>query len=253
MGLYYDKLIRAIRAAEKSSGGLEHIIFFEGAVTWKGGLPPYMPEPNFTREKNIVFAPHNYFEVIGPPVFTIEQGFDLYNGLAELYKTTFLVGEWGVFGDPAVDVAKLKRFAASEDKYLVGSTWWQWAQAPGDPHGISWDGMSYANTSMHLIEVDKNGNFTGNVNEIYLNVLSRTRPNAIQGFPKNFFSNPDDGTMHLEATATKPGNTTLWIPDRFGEPVISGTNSTLADLLKVEGGYMATLAVSGAYSIDVAY
>jgi endoglycosylceramidase len=253
MGLYYDKLIKAVRTAENASGGLEHIIFFEGAVTWKGGLPPYMPEPNFTREKNIVFAPHHYFEVITQGILTVEQGYELYDGLAKLYKTTFLVGEWGVFGDPAVDVFKLKRFCASEDKYLVGSTWWQWAQAPGDPHGISWDGASYSNTSMHLIEVDKSGNFTGNVNDVYLKVLSRPRPNAIHGYPKKFISDPDNGMMHLQATATRPGNTTLWIPDRFGEPVISGTNSNMTDLLKVAGGYLATVAVSGAYTIDVAY
>lgn len=253
MGLYYDRLIKAIREAERNSGNPEHIIFFENSVTWKGGLPPYVPDPNFTREKNIVFAPHNYFEVITQDILTIEQGFELYDALSKLFKMTMLIGEWGVFGDPAVDVEKLKRFCASEDKYLVGSTWWQWSQAPGDPHGISWDGTSYANTSMHLIEVDQAGNFTGNVNDIYLKVLSRTRPNAICGKPKKLISNPDDGTMQFEAKTTKPGITTLWIPDRFGEPKISGTNCALKSLDKTEGGYIASVTVAGDYQITVSF
>lgn len=253
MGLYYDKLITAIRAAERSSGGLEHIIFFEGAVTWKGGLPPYMPAPGFTREQNIVFAPHHYFEVITQGILTIEQGYELYNGLANLYQTTFLVGEWGVFGDPAVDVAKLKRFAASEDKYLVGSTWWQWCQAPGDPHGMSWDGTSFAGTSMHLIEVDQSGQFTGHFNDTYLQVLSRTRPLAISGKPVRLVSNPDDGTMELEGSTGSAGITTLWIPDRFGEPLIGGESAVLNRLEKTDGGYRADVEVAQDYRITVSF
>ena len=161
--------------------------------------------------------------------------------------------QFGFFGDPANDVEKFKRFAKKEDANFSGSTWWQWAQAPGDPHGISWDGTQYDNTSMHLIEIDKEGNFTGNKNEFYLNVLNRTRPNAICGNPVKLLSNPDNGTMELQAKSVQEGITTLWVPDRFGEPIITGDNILSATVSKTQGGYLVDVEVTGNYTILVGF
>lgn len=253
MEKYHGRLVRAIRQAEQEVNGFEHIIFFETTVTWAGNPVPTVMSTAFTSDRNIVFSPHNYFEVIGPPILTIEQGFALYDVLAKQYQTTMLVGEWGVFGDPSVDVAKLKRFAAAEDQYLAGSTWWQWCQAPGDPHGISWDGQTYATTSMHLLEVAADGSYTGNRNHTYLNVLSRARPLAIHGKPLSFTSNPDTGEMTLAATSTSPGTTLLWIPDRFGTPLIGGQGVEEFSITPVEGGFSASVSVSGNYTLYVTY
>jgi len=106
---------------------------------------------------------------------------------------------------------------------------------------------------MNLIELDKNGNFTGEKNEYYLNVLSRTRPMAIFGTPKIMRSNSDNGEMHLEAIGTTQGVTTVWIPDRFGEPIISGVNVAIDKLVKTDGGYIAFVKIQGSYSIDVRF
>jgi endoglycosylceramidase len=250
MSDYYGKLINAIRASEKQYNGLEHIVFFEMSVTSDGNGVPFIPYPDFTSDANIIFAPHLYFEAISNQL-TIEQGFDLVNGVSKLFNTSMFIGEWGFFGDPNIDVSKVKRFAAKEDQLMIGSTWWQWSQAPGDPHGISWDGTSYGNTSMHLIELDKAGNFTGNLNDTYLKVLSRSRPNAIFGKPKKILSDPDNGILHMEAIANGSGITTLWIPDRFGEPVITGNNIDSYKLSTTSGGYLAVVHVSDVYSIDI--
>ncbi len=248
---FYGSLVQGIRSAESGSGQ-EHIIFFEPAIQWMGLEQLALAGADFTTDENIVFAPHSYFEAIGNTPFTIEQGFGiLVLGSKTIYKTALFVGEWGFFGDPNNEVEKVKRFAAVEDKNFASSTWWQWSQAPGDPHGISWDGNSYDATSLHLIEVDQSGNFTGTVNEIYLKVLSRTRPNAIAGTPTLLTSNSDNGEMHLEATATEEGTTELWIPNYFGTPNISGTNASLEKLEEAEGGYIAFVKVNGAYVIDV--
>jgi endoglycosylceramidase len=250
---FYGKLIKAIRTAEQQANAPNHIIFFEPTITFAGGPLPTVPGPDFTDDKNIVFAPHNYFEVIGPAILTIEQGFDLYASLAKSYQSTFLIGEWGVFGNPADDVAKLKRFTASEDKYIIGSTWWQWCQAPGDPHGISWDGTSYSNTSLHLMEVAADGSYTGKLNEIYLKPLGRARPVAIHGRPLKLNVDPDTGILSLRARATRPGMTELWIPDFFGTPSISGNGISLKELKSVEGGFKAYIEVNGEYEIRVSY
>jgi endoglycosylceramidase len=207
----------------------------------------------FTSDRNIVFSPHNYFEVITQGILTIEQGFALYDALSKQYQTTMLVGEWGVFGDPAVDVVKLKRFAAAEDFYLAGSTWWQWCQAPGDPHGINWEGNSYGATSMHLVEVAADGSYTGNRNHIYLDVLSRARPLALPGRPLSFTSDPESGEMNLSAATATAGAALLWIPDRFGMPVITGLNIGDVSITPVDGGYHAVVSVSGNYTVNITY
>ncbi|MCF8277597.1 MAG: glycoside hydrolase family 5 protein [Flavobacteriales bacterium] len=252
MSNYYATLITAIRNAEGSKN--EHIIFVENAITWNGqGTLAGVPNPQFSAEDNLMLAPHSYFEAIGPSSATIEDGYLLYQFVSSNFQSKAFIGEWGFFGNPADDVEKVKRFAAIEDSYFGSSTWWQWCQAPGDPHGMSWDGATYDQTSMHLIELDASGNFTGNVNELYLNVLSRTRPNAIHGNPVALISNSNDGMMHFEAIATTEGVTELWISDRFGTPVVSGENVSLKELVPVDGGYLASVTVNGSYTIDVSF
>lgn len=255
LGSYYGRLITAIRSAE--GGNLnEHIIFMEPSITWQGtgsissiGLP----SSDFTTDNNLVAAPHHYFESIQQEL-SIEQGYQFIRDIAlDRYQTACFMGEWGYFGVPSSDVDRVKRFGVIEDSHFGSSTWWQWCQAPGDPHGISWDGNTYDATSLHLIEVDAAGNYTGTKNELYLNVLSRTRPNAIVGMPTALTSNSDNGTMHLEATTTTQGITELWIPARYGVPKVSGTNATLESKTAVSGGYIAFVKVSGTYSIDVSF
>jgi endoglycosylceramidase len=249
---FYKRVTNSIRTAEQEANAFQHIIFFEMTVTWNGQPIPFIPSDKFTADENIIFAPHSYFEAISY-LLTIEQGLDLLYGLSAIYKTGTFLGEFGFFGNPADDAGKYKRFAMKEDANFSGSTWWQWSQAPGDPHGISWDGTQYGNTSMHMIELDKDGVFTGNVNQFYLDVLSRTRPNAIFGKPVKLISNPDNGTMELQAKSTVQGVTIVWIPDRFGVPVITGTNVVSSKLNKVDGGYLAAVGVNGNYTIEVGF
>ncbi len=250
LGRFYNKLTTQIRITENESSSFEHIIFFEMSVTWNGQQVPFIPFPNFTTDENIVFAPHTYFESI-TYLFTVEQGYDLIYNLSKLYNTNMFIGEYGFFGDPSTDASKLKRFAKKEDENFTGSSWWQWSQAPGDPHAISWDGTQFENTSLHLIELDKNGNFTGNVNEFYLNILSRTRPNAICGKPIKLISNPDNGSLQLEAKTTYEGISQFWVPNRFGEPKISGNNIVSSKVISSDGGYFVDVKINGNYTVNI--
>ena len=246
---FYSTIIQSIRKTEATNLQASKMIFFEPAVTFNGQQLPAVVGPNFSNDDNLVFAPHNYFEVI-TQLLTVEQGFSLYQGLAKTYQTACFIGEWGVYDLAESTISKLKRFAQQEDFYLMGSTFWQWCQAPGDPHGVSWDGQ-YEETSLHLIELDKNANFTGRTNDTYLKILSRTRPIAIQGKRIKFSSDSDNGKFNLTAQTEKPGITELWIPNTHGTPDIKGENIKVQELKKVDGGFIAKIQVEATYSIYI--
>lgn len=53
----------------------------------------------------------------------------------------------------------------------------------GDPHVIDYTGLIYPEKEYIITEVDKNGNATGRLNTAFLEILGRTRPNAIVGYP----------------------------------------------------------------------
>lgn len=249
---YYLQLISAIRQAEGS--GDQHIIFVENGIMFQGQPTLFaIPEPSLITEANLVLAPHHYFESFGSFSETIEQGYELINTIVGNFEALAFIGEWGYFGDPNADISKVKRFAAIEDEYFGSSTWWQWSQSVGDPHSLEWGGTAGPGPGMMLIELDGSANFTGTVNELYLHVLGRTRPNAIHGIPTSLVCNPDDGTMTLEAEATTTGTTEVWIPNRFGTPTISGQNAELKELETVTGGYLAQVEVSGEYVINVSF
>jgi hypothetical protein len=59
--------------------------------------------------------------------------------------------------------------------------------------------------------------------------------------------------MHLEASGSGEGVTELWVPARFGTPVVTGSNASLKELVTVDGGYKVSVNVSGAYTIDVSF
>lgn len=250
---FYGKLVRAIRDTERSHQQTEKIVFFEPAVTFNGQQIPAVVGANFTSDQNLVFAPHNYFEVISQ-ILTVEQGFTLYQTLAQSYQTACFIGEWGVYAEPSAGKDKMKRFAQQEDHHKMGSTFWQWAQAPGDPHSISWDGQKYDLVSPHhLMELDYRGNYTGKRNDIFLQILGRTRPIAIHGKGIKYTSDSDTGIFFLKAKAAQKGITELWIPNFFGAPEISGKNIAIKNLKEVDGGYIAEIEVDAEYEINITH
>ena len=163
-----------------------------------------------------------------------------------------LIGEWG-FSNGAGDTSKVKRFAEREDHFYAGSTWWQWSQACGDPHSVGWHGDHWeaGDRSMHLIELDRQGHFTGRINEPIMHILDRTRPLAICGKLCRLMSNTDNGDMYLKAGAKQHGTVTLWIQGRWGKPEITGTNTGNISIHAVPGGYKADIDVTGKYDISV--
>jgi len=113
--------IASIRDAETTAGAPGHIIFFEQGVM---GLPVAFD----LGDDNLVFAPHNYAESIGPSFDgLLELMFLYYNTMSRLYGTPLWIGEYNKFSDQETSDAWLTRYSELEDRWLQdGGTWWQW-------------------------------------------------------------------------------------------------------------------------------
>ncbi|MGH9079451.1 MAG: glycoside hydrolase family 5 protein, partial [Acidimicrobiales bacterium] len=131
----YGRLITRIRAAENSvPGGHSHIIFFEPNILWSGLGSTAVPNPTFTTDSNVVFAPHLYGGSLATT--SVSDGYQAAEQVAATYQTTLWSGEWGWYNNPAQAESDVVAFARLQDQTLSGGAWWQWSQACGDPHVI---------------------------------------------------------------------------------------------------------------------
>lgn len=217
LGELHRRALEAIRAAE--SGGLTKIVFFEPLATWSA-TSVGLPRP-WTRDDQIVFAPHLYAGSItldkaltGMELLTIRQGFEQARREAAVFGTTFWIGEWGDFGANADYV---RRFAAIEDEFQVGSAIWQWKQACGDPHGASWPDGGVPERSGHVVLVrcgdpaEPAGVVLG-LDEGFARVLSRPYPRAFPG-DVVFASDPAARTLRVDGTGGQgEGPLEVWFP-----------------------------------------
>jgi endoglycosylceramidase len=245
LGAFYQRTVTAIRAGEKQGNGFAHIVFFEPVVIFPatGSLPP----ADTVAGPNMVFAPHNYHGSSDPG--TIEQGFADEAAAAASYGTTFWVGEFGWFGAGAEDAAAVARFAAAQDRYRVGGTWWQWRQACGDPHSV---GARDGTPAKVIVEFNDNGcpgdHNLGPVPEWYP-ILSRAYPMTA---PERLTSLLSDGhandlVLAGDATGADPSaRLVVWVPDRHtGTPGATGTGLAGLTRTKVAGGWRVTAAACG--------
>ena len=193
LGAFYQRTVAAIRTAETAAGGFSHIVFFEPVVIFPthGTLPP----ASDVNDPNMVFAPHNYHGSSDPG--TVEQGFAAEAAAAASYGTTFWVGEYGWFGDGAEDAPSVARFAKAQDQAMVGSAWWQWRQACGDPHSVGQRGGTPADT---IVEFNLNGcpgdKNLGPVPE-WFPILTRGYPRSSPGRLTSLRADGPAGTVSL--------------------------------------------------------
>ncbi len=142
LGQYYDRAIAAIR-----SSGAPQIVFVEPSILWSGLGFDSGPTPGFTGDHNIVFSPHLYAESITmdrslgiPAIVSLERQFTLAQRVADEYNAPLWSGEYGYWGDNSDVDARLTRYAKAEDANMLGSAYWVWKQACGDPqNGIGGD------------------------------------------------------------------------------------------------------------------
>ncbi|MGZ4718752.1 MAG: glycoside hydrolase family 5 protein, partial [Acidimicrobiales bacterium] len=252
LGAFTQKVITAIRAAETAGGGFSHIAFFEPVVLFPGAgtLVP----PSSVTDANVVFAPHNYNDSIQGG--TIQEGFDAAATAAADYGTTFWIGEYGWFGTPSDDALKVAAYAAAEDQYRVGGTWWQWKQACGDPHSVGSPGGTPPDELIHFHRTDCPGDVDKGPVAEWLPILSRAYPRSAPGQLVHLSSDPVTGALSIVGSvgdASTDARLDLWVPDRGqGEPKIQGSGLGPIEVRQVDGGFRVLIGVTGCYTIDYA-
>lgn len=253
LGRYYDRAVDAIRASETANDGLGHIAFFEPSIVWSAaGTAPPVP-PTFTDDTNIVFAPHLYAGSLSvTPGLSVEDGFDLAAQQAALYGTTFWSGEYGWFGNPSQQADLVDRYGEMEDAHLVGSAWWSWRQACGDPHNHQ-DPANPARVSPSLIRYRCPGNIELGTPPAFHRVLSRAYPRAAPGRLVSVDSDEATGALEVvgEAGVASGQRIDLWIPERIGRPVVTGDGVRHVRIFEVDGGFRVTAEVHDRYTVDV--
>lgn len=249
LGAFYERALAAIRQAEAGRpGGRRHIGFFEPAVV-TGQLPTPGPLPGLLHDEDLVYAPHLYNESIGLLPGTIEEGFAAAASAAASYGTTFFSGEWGWFGDHDADQRQIERYAAAEDAHLVGGTWWQWAQACGDPHAVPARHERPACAGRSPLS---DGLVTRSAANVA--VLTRAYPRAAPGVLESIDADVATGALVVTGTADREGVAAdLWVPARCATPEVAGTNTGTAAARRVDGGWRVVVPVPAAdrYAIEV--
>jgi len=249
----YRRLLPALREAERRAGGFAHVVFFEPIILWPFG--DSLPAADFITDDSVVFAPHNYAESItGFNTATIEQAFAQAEHDAALYGTTFWIGEFGWFSDPIANRQRLLRYAAEEDRLRVGSAWWQWRQACGDPHSIGVPGGSPPAQLIHLHRTGCPGDRDLGLVSEWASVLSRPYVRAAPGRLLLLQSDPDRALLRFEGEAPQPGMADVWVPQRGSQrPEVRGDNLSAWQIVRVTGGFRLFLQVQGRYRAEIGY
>jgi endoglycosylceramidase len=261
LGRYYAAAIDAIRAGERSvHRGFAHVAFVEPMDTWSAVPIGVSPAPGFSDDAQLVFAPHLYAgsitadRALGADLFPIPDEFDEAQREADRYQTTFWSGEWGWFGDPVADAAKVAEYAAQEDAHLVGGAWWQWKQACGDPHSIGVPGGHPPSQTDSLVRLACPSDAPIGIPAPLRQTLGRAYPRAAPGALVSVVSDPAAGSLRLSGAAgARSGLLDVWVPAAGGAPVIGGTNVTGVQVAAVPGGYRVSARVTGSYQLSVTH
>jgi endoglycosylceramidase len=251
LGAFTKRTTAAIRDAEQAAGGSSHIVFFEPVVVYPrdGTLVP----PDDASDPNMVFAPHNYDGSINPG--TVEEGFTAASDAAATYGTTFWIGEFGWFGEPLKNQDAVARYAAQEDHYRVGGTWWQWKQACGDPHSIGAREPAPADVIYQFNLIGCPGDRDEGPVPEWQPILSRAYPRAAPGQIVSLSSDGLTGAFSMSGTrgdAAADATLDLWVPSPSGAaPVVGGSGIAGVQARPVEGGFRVTASVCGDYRVEL--
>ena len=247
LGLFYERALAAIRAAESRAGGrgrksFHHIGFIEPMATWSALSVGVSPGLTFPLDTDVVYSPHLYGGSISALPLPVSFGFGEAQREAAVYGVAWWTGEWGWFGDAAADGASVATFGSLEDQYLAGGAWWQWKQACGDPHTIGSPGAGPAAVADGLNRYACPSGLPLGQPAAFVRVLDRAFPRAVPGRLVAFRSSP----LIVRGETDRPGAVDLWIPGS-ARPVVNRP----AVLTRVAGGWLASVGVAaGRYSVS---
>lgn len=244
----YTELLRsalaAVRAGEAEAGAPPRVVFVEPIVLFP--LPGSLPEHPLAMDDQLAFAPHNYAEVIGPKILTVEQTFDIQRGVAAERGWPLWIGEHGVFSMEEEARQVNRRFAAAQDAAMVGGAQWQWRQWCGDPHAIGVPGRAVTETQIQLNDVACPADATTGPNEDLMRVAGRAYPRAAPGRLTGIESDPDARTLTvggvIDDDLASGGDLVVWVPGEE-RPTVEGRGLGEPRLVQVPGGWYVTVEV----------
>lgn len=242
LGDYYARAIEAIREGESAGGVEPRPIYFEHTVV--GNPPP----PDFSDDPGLVFAPHIYGGSI-VQFLTVEQNWDVMLSLAEGWRTSIWVGEYGWWDDPAERpeiVERVERFAAREDGapalVPVGSAWWQWNNGCGDPHQLTGPDVTPPD---EVRQYRVTGCSSGDPEDLgvvpeWRRILTRPAVRFAPGWVTEVISDSAAGTLDLQAVDATAGATVeLWVPGDE-QPEVGGTGIAGVESARSGRGWRVT-------------
>jgi endoglycosylceramidase len=245
--------IAAIRAAEAGAGADPTPVFVEPIVSYP--LSDSMPDAAVVSDPDLVFAPHNYAESIGPEILTLEQTFAVdQNGADQLGPpgdpAALWIGEYGWWDTGAESLEEARRYAAEEDRRALGGAWWQWRQTCGDPHSVGSPGATATEDQVHLVRRTCPGDTDAGLTEEFLSILGRAYPRAAPGRIAELISDPATGALTVRGTGAGPGvELVVWLPDVDGAPPVEPTTVDglgEVEIERVRGGRLLTATTTGA-------
>ncbi|MFH8252315.1 glycoside hydrolase family 5 protein [Microbacterium sp. B2969] len=243
LGRFYDRAIGAIRAT-----GAPQIVFVEPSILWSGLGFDSGPQPGFTHDANWAFSPHLYAESITmdrslgiAPIVSMERQFALAQRVADAYGVPLWSGEYGYWGDAADRVARLDRYATLEDQYVLGSAYWVWKQACGDPQG------GIGDVGDALVPQDCASGEGLPKRDDLLKILGRAYPQSAPGAVYDL-SASDTGFSMKGTVGEKGCGLRVWFPGP-AEPSLEVTGITDLKTTLVTGGWFATGCAEGDYSL----
>ncbi|WP_395242992.1 glycoside hydrolase family 5 protein [Agromyces sp. MMS24-K17] len=241
LGRFYDRAIDEIRAA-----GAPQIVFVEPSILWSGLGFDSGPAVGFTDDPNIVFSPHLYAESLTmdralgiPPIVGMERQFTLAQRVAAEYGAPLWSGEIGYWGDEADVEARLARYAVAEDAHVLGSAYWVWKQACGDPQ----NGIGDFGNGLMMQDCATGGDAPPK--DDLLAILGRAYPRSAPGTVTELAA--DGATVSFTGLAGEGCGLEVWIPGA-AEPAVEATGVGDLDVARVSGGWIATGCVDGDYA-----
>ncbi|MQY06473.1 cellulase family glycosylhydrolase [Actinomadura macrotermitis] len=245
LGRFYDRVLRAVRAAESRP----HLFFFEPSIFWSGTGFDAIPRGAFRGDPDLVFAPHLYAESITmdaslglPPATTIEHGFT--QALRAAGDIPVWNGEWGYWGEKPTVQARTRRYTAQEDEHRIGGAFWVWKQACGDPQ----NGHGPIGGGFNSVECATGKDLPRD--PVAAEELSRAYPRAVPGSLTSL-STPSARRLLLAGTAGKGDCTVdVWVPGDT-RPTLTGGGVTALTARKTPGGWRVSGCAAGRYRLTI--
>lgn len=249
---FYRSAIGEIRAGETRAGAPPRLVFFEGVL----GTVPITPF-DFSADPDLVFAPHNYAEAIGPSFpGLLETLSSITLTLGNLYRTPVWVGEYSSRGG-----AWNQRFAVANDHPgSVGGAWWLWNSGCGDPHRLA---PVWPPTEDQIVEASQAcSGATDVVAGPHSDPVCATRsyPAAAPGIG-GYSGAPCGGTLRVWGASTNGGTSVPSALDVWFQPptdavdvppVVSGTGVGAVTVEPTGNGWRVSIDVDGSYNITIA-